>query len=217
MFYMSCIKITRHVAQIIQREEFLMKLTRAMMMFGGPSHRLQSMIQSAARVLDIKISFMYLPDIVLLSFDDAGTGTSHIKFIRQASALDLGKLDDAFSLYWRVRQRCIVLSVCTDVYSYQVIHDKLSVSNASVELDVLMRKKPRYNWPTTIFIGGMCSSAICTVSFGGSFIDALVSFPLGALLVAIQLLSVRNVLYSNVFECALLFFPPCVLLILLAE
>lgn len=111
----------------------------------------------------------------------------------------------------------VLFSPVVLTYSYQVIHDKLSVSNASVELDVLMRKKPRYNWPMTIFIGGMCSAAICTVSFGGSFIDALVSFPLGALLVAIQLLSVRNVLYSNVFECALLFVPPYTLLILLAE
>lgn len=111
----------------------------------------------------------------------------------------------------------VLFSPVVLTYSYQVIHDKLSVSNASVELDVLMRKKPRYNWPMTIFIGGMCSAAICTVSFGGSFIDALVSFPLGALLVAIQLLSVRNVLYSNVFEYALLFVPPYTLLILLAE
>lgn len=95
-------QITRHVAQIIRREEFLMKLTRAMMMFGGPSHRLQAQIQSAARVLDIKLSFMYLPDIVFISFDDDATGTSHIKLIRQASVLDLGKLNDAFALYWKV-------------------------------------------------------------------------------------------------------------------
>lgn len=82
----------------------------------------------------------------------------------------------------------------------QVIHDEISVSEASAELDMLMRKKPVYNWWQLVLIGGMCSAAICTVSFNGSFIDALVSFPLGALLVAIQLLSVRNELYSNVFE-----------------
>lgn len=74
------------------------------------------------------------------------------------------------------------------------------MSKASIELDALMRKKPRYGWAMMVFIGGMCSAAICTVSFGGSFIDALVSFPLGALLVTIQMLGVRNVLYTNVFE-----------------
>ncbi|KIM43997.1 hypothetical protein M413DRAFT_372556 [Hebeloma cylindrosporum] len=174
--------ITRHVAHIIQREEFLMKLTRAMMMFGGPAHRLQSQMMSAARVLDIQMSVLYLPDIVLLSFDDDATGTSHIKLIRQSSAMDLGKLKDAFSLYWKV------------------IHDKLSVSRASLELDVLMKKKPQYNRLQLVFIGGMCSAAICTVSFSGSFIDALVSFPLGAILVLVQIFSVRNVLFTYVFE-----------------
>jgi uncharacterized membrane protein YjjP (DUF1212 family) len=82
----------------------------------------------------------------------------------------------------------------------QVIHDVISVSSANTALDTLMRKKPIYSFPQLIFLGGMCSSSICSVSFNGSFIDSLVSFPLGALLVTIQLLSVRNELYGNVFE-----------------
>lgn len=63
-----------------------------------------------------------------------------------------------------------------------------------------MRKKPMYNWIQLVLIGGMCSASICSVSFKGSFIDSLISFPLGGLLVGIQLLSARNELYSNVFE-----------------
>lgn len=96
-------QITRHVAEIVRRQEFLLKFARAMMMFGGPSHRLQAQIQSTARVLDLEVSCMYLPDVVLISFDDSSTGTSNIKFIRQGSTLDLGKLSDAFLLYWKVR------------------------------------------------------------------------------------------------------------------
>jgi uncharacterized membrane protein YjjP (DUF1212 family) len=79
-----------------------------MMMFGGPSHRLQAQIQSTARVLDLEVSCMYLPDVMLISFDDAGTGTSNIKFIRQSSALDLGKLNDSYELYWKVSLRSYV-------------------------------------------------------------------------------------------------------------
>jgi uncharacterized membrane protein YjjP (DUF1212 family) len=66
-----------------------------------------------------------------------------------------------------------------------------------------MRKDTFYNTWQLILIGGFCSTFICTVSFSGSFIDALVVFPLGALLVAVQLFSVRNELYSNVFEYVL--------------
>ncbi|KAJ7607787.1 hypothetical protein DFH06DRAFT_1018404 [Mycena polygramma] len=174
--------ITRHVAQVIQRQEFILKLTRALMMFGGPSHRLQAQIQATGRVLDLQVNCMYLPDVVLISFDDSSTGTSNLKFIRQGSALELGKLNETYGLYW------------------SVIHDEQSVSEASSTLDALMRKKQEYTWWQLVLTGGMCSASICSVGFNGSFIDSLIVFPLGALLVAIQLLSVRNELYSNVFE-----------------
>lgn len=72
--------------------------------------------------------------------------------------------------------------------------------DASGKLDELMKSPPLYNWWQNVLIGGMCSSAICTVAFTGSFIDALLAFPLGALLVAIQILSSRNQLYLHVFE-----------------
>ncbi|KAF7307719.1 hypothetical protein MKEN_01132000 [Mycena kentingensis (nom. inval.)] len=174
--------ITRHVAQIIQRQEFILKLARCLMMFGAPSHRLQTQIQSTGRVLDIQVNCMYLPDVIIISFDDSSTGTSNLKFIRQGSALNLAKLVELYQIYW------------------SVIHDELSVSEASGTLDTLMRKRQEYSWWQSILIGGMCSATICSVSFNGSFIDSLVVFPLGALLVGIQLLSVRNELYSNVFE-----------------
>lgn len=180
--------ITKHIAQIIQREEFILKLTRAMMMFGSPTHRLQPQIQSAARVLDINLSFLYLPEVALLSFEDTATGTSYVKFIRQPSALDLGKLTDAYRLYWKV------------------IHDKLSVADASASLDTLMLKPPLYHGWQVVLIGGLCSTWICTVSFAGSFIDAVICFPLGAILVVVQMLSVRNILFSHVFEITITMF-----------
>jgi hypothetical protein len=43
--------------------------------------------------------------------------------------------------------------------------------------------------------------SICSISFDGSFIDSVMCIPLGGMLVGIQLLSVWNELYSNIFEC----------------
>ncbi|RDX46358.1 DUF1212-domain-containing protein [Lentinus brumalis] len=174
--------ITRHVAEIVCRQEFILKFTRAMMMFGGPSHRLISQIQATAKVLDLELSCMYLPDVTIISFEDQSTSTSNIKFIRQGSALDIGKLQEAHKLHWKV------------------IHDEISVKDASVELDELMRRKPYYNNWYLVFFGGACSASICSVSFNGSFIDSLMSFPLGCLLILIQIFASRNELYSNVFE-----------------
>ncbi|PCH39674.1 DUF1212-domain-containing protein, partial [Wolfiporia cocos MD-104 SS10] len=176
------IYITRHVAEIVQRQEFILKLARAMMMFGGPTHRLQAQIQATGKVLDIPLSCMYLPDVMLISFDDATTSTSNIKFIRQGSALDIGKLQDAYALYWKV------------------IHDDISVKDASIALDDLMRKPQLYKFWQLVIIGGFCSASICSVSFNGSFVDSLISFPLGCLLIVIQVFAARNELYSNIFE-----------------
>ena len=101
----SLAQITRHVAEIVSRQEFILKLARAMMMFGGPTHRLQAQMQAAGKVLDTPLSCMYLPDVMLISFEDQSTSTSSIKFIRQGSALDIGKLQEANELYWKVRAR----------------------------------------------------------------------------------------------------------------
>ncbi|KAH9021301.1 hypothetical protein EDB85DRAFT_2189706 [Lactarius pseudohatsudake] len=176
------IYITRHISSLISRQTFILKLARAMMMFGGPTHRLQAQMQSTARVLEISLSCLYLPDVMLIAFDDDVTSTSSVKLIRQSSALDLGKVQDAYKIYWRV------------------IHDDMSVTDASAALDALMLSKPLYSPWQLIFFGGMASASICSVSFNGSLIDSLISFPLSALLVAVQILSVRNELYSNVFE-----------------
>ncbi|CAE6360039.1 unnamed protein product [Rhizoctonia solani] len=174
--------ITMHVAEILQRQDFILKLARALMMFGAPSHRLEAQIQATARVLDIQVSCMYLPSVMLFSFGDTATHTSDTKFLKQSSALDLGKLLDAHRIYWRV------------------IHDQLGVGEASQQLDELMKKRVLYKGWITVVIGGFCSAFITPISFKGSFVDALVAFPLGALLVFVQNLSAKNELYSNVFE-----------------
>lgn len=182
MPFLTAFQITMHVAHIIHRQEFILKLARAFLMFGGPSHRIEAQIRETAKILGLNLSTMYLPNIILISFNDVATGTSNIKFVKQGSALNIGKLIDAYALYW------------------SVIHDEIGVSDASSDLDLLMLRRPLYKGWTTVFIGGCCSSFICPIAFNGSFIDALMVFPLGALLVFLQNLSAKNELYSNVFE-----------------
>ncbi|CEH14937.1 PHEROMONE-REGULATED MEMBRANE PROTEIN 10 [Ceraceosorus bombacis] len=175
--------ITMHVAAILQRQEFLLKLARALMMFGAPTHRIETQIQQTARVLEINARCIYLPNLMLLAFGDDATHTSETKFIKQAGGLDLTKLTDMHSIYWNV------------------IHDKIGVEEASSQLDELMRRKPVIGmWPM-VFIGGFCSSFICvgSMGFNGSFIDALVAFPLGMFLVYCQSV-ITTELFSNVFE-----------------
>ncbi|PWZ00952.1 DUF1212-domain-containing protein [Testicularia cyperi] len=175
--------ITMHVAAILQRQEFVLKLARALMMFGAPTHRIETQIQQTARVLEINCRCIYLPNLMLVAFGDETTHTSETRFIKQSSGLDLTKLTDMHTIYWNV------------------IHDKIGVEEASSQLDELMRRKPLIGrWPM-VLVGGFASAFICVgpQGFSGSFIDALMAFPLGAFLVYCQSI-ITTELYSNVFE-----------------
>jgi uncharacterized membrane protein YjjP (DUF1212 family) len=145
-----------------------MKLARALMMsvicchlstriaidvllrrFGSPSHRLETQIQATAKVLEINAQVVYLPGTMLISFGDDATHTSETKFLKQATGLDLGKLLATHNLYWNV------------------VHDKMSVDQASKDLDVLMTTPVYYSWWQTLLIGAMCSAFITIIGFYG--------------------------------------------------
>ncbi|GAA5829999.1 hypothetical protein JCM3766R1_006734 [Sporobolomyces carnicolor] len=174
--------ITQHVAAILERQQYIMKQARAFMMFGAPSHRLEAQMQATARVLEINCQVIYIPGVMLMSFGDAATHTSDIKFLKQANGLDLGKLLTAYTIY------------------YNVVHDRLSVTDASGQLDELMIAPPKYNLWQSLVIGALASAFIQPSAFYGSFIDCLMAMPLGALLVLVQVIVSRNDLYASLFE-----------------
>ncbi|GAA6059552.1 hypothetical protein JCM10212_000608 [Sporobolomyces blumeae] len=178
--------ITAHVAALLERQEFILKLARAFMMFGAPSHRLEAQIQATGRVLDLpNCHCVYLPGVMLINFGDPATGTSDIKFLKQAAGLDFGKLRNAFWIYSRV------------------VRDKMKVTEASARLDELMCSPPKYALWKSVIIGGIASAAIIPSAFYGSFVDMLAVIPLGGLLVIVQVLLARNDLYSSLFEIAI--------------
>ncbi|OAV91395.1 hypothetical protein PTTG_05692 [Puccinia triticina 1-1 BBBD Race 1] len=175
--------ITLHVAAILQRQQFILQLTRALMMFGGPSHRLESQVLATARVLEIDLQVVLIYSICIFSFQDEATHTSETKFIKQSPNVDLGKLTDLATLHW------------------EVVHDKIGVQEASQEISRLMRAPAQYtNWQT-ILIGAMCSAFIGPAAFSASFLDVLISAPLGAGLVAAQLfVANKSDVLSQIFE-----------------
>ncbi|KPV73415.1 uncharacterized protein RHOBADRAFT_29137 [Rhodotorula graminis WP1] len=175
--------IKEHVAAILERQQFILKLARAFMMFGAPSHRLEAQIQATARVLELPhCTAMYLPGVLLVNFGDPATCTSDIKFLKQAAGLDLGKLKASYYVY------------------NKVIRDKVSVADAATQLDDLMTSPPKYSLVKNAVIGGLAGAFIMPSAFNGSFIDCLAAIPLGSLLVIVQVLLARNDMYSSLFE-----------------
>lgn len=109
--------------------------------------------------------------------------TSDLRFIKQGAALDLNRLTQLATLH------------------YEVTHDLIGVQEASVELSNLMRAPPLYSKWRTVLIGGLASVCIAPISFNASFIDLLVSWALGSILVIIQIwVASKSDILSALFE-----------------
>lgn len=53
---------------MIDRQEFLIKLAKTLMTFGAPSHRIESQLIAAARILEVEAEFIHLPSVIICSF-----------------------------------------------------------------------------------------------------------------------------------------------------
>lgn len=176
-------RITIHIAGIISRHRYLLKLCRALMMYGAPTHRLEEYMIMSARVLEIEGQFLYLPSCMIISFDDSTTHTAEVKLVRVAQGVDLGRLRDVHNIY------------------KEVVHDKLGVDEATKKLDEVMSRKPKFNVWFRVFLYGVASACVGPFAFQGRFIDMPFAFILGSLVGILQLVfAPSNELYAHVFE-----------------
>ncbi|PFH58710.1 hypothetical protein XA68_13326 [Ophiocordyceps unilateralis] len=176
-------RITVHIAGIISRHRYLLKLCRALMMYGAPTHRLEEYLTMSARVLEIEGQFLYIPSCMLVSFDDSTTHTTEVKVVRVPQGIDLGKLRDVHNIY------------------KDVVHDKLGVEEATRRLDEVMQRKPKFHTWLRVPVYGIASACVAPFAFEGRFIDLPIAFILGCIVGLLQLVfAPSNELYAHVFE-----------------
>ncbi len=176
-------RIKIHIAEIINRHTYLLKLCRALMTYGAPTHRLEAYMRMSARVLGIEGQFLYLPDTMIISFDDSNTHTTEVKIVRVSQGLDFGRLRDVHEIY------------------KEVVHDRIGVDEATARLDQITASKPKYPVWFRILLYGVASAMVAPFGFEGRYIDMPICFVLGCLVGFLQLyISPSNELYANVFE-----------------
>lgn len=177
------IHITVHIAELLSRQRYLIRLCRALMKYGAPTHRLEEYMRMTARVIQIDGQFLYIPGCMIISFDDASTHTTEVKVVRSSQGIDLGKLADVHEIY------------------KEVIHDVIGVGEAIQRLDEVMMKQSKFHIMFLIFAHGCASASVGPFAFNARPVDIPVAFLLGCLLGVLQLiLSTKSSLYSNVFE-----------------
>lgn len=177
------LRITVHIADILQRQKFIMRMCRALMLFGAPTHRLEEYMTMTSRVLEIDGQFMYLPGCMIVSFGDAATRTSEVHLVKCVQGVNLSKLADTHTIY------------------KSVIHDLVGVEEAASKLEDLLRKKNLYSPWICVFLYGLGSASVCPFAFSGDWYDIPISFGIGLCVGYLQFfLSSMSNLYSSVFE-----------------
>ncbi|RYO76183.1 hypothetical protein DL763_010684 [Monosporascus cannonballus] len=175
-------KITVHIADILQRQKYLIKMCRALMLFGAPTHRLEEYLDMSAKMLEVDSQFLYIPGCMIISFDDPLTHTTEVKIVRTAQGVNLGKLKDVHTIY------------------KEVLHDVISLDEALSRLDAVIKSKDNYSVWLCVLMYGLASTAVSTF-FGARLIDMPVIFVLGSLLGVLQLvIAPMSKTYYTVFE-----------------
>ena len=163
---------------ILTRQQFILKLAKALMTFGAPSHRIESQLSATALVLEVDAQFIHFP-----SFGDMDTRTSETHFVKAGGGLDLGKLHRVHNVY------------------RAVVHDEMDAAEGSKRIHALLTGPMQYNLWQRMAIAFLCSGIIAPLGFGGSFIDGIASGFLGILLSFLQLhVASKSAMYSNIFE-----------------
>ncbi|KAF2035058.1 DUF1212-domain-containing protein [Setomelanomma holmii] len=175
-------RIKIHVANILKRQQYIIRMCRALMLFGAPTHRLEEYLAATAKVLEINSQFLYIPGCMIISFDDVLTHTAEVKIVRTAQGVNLGKLKDTHEIY------------------KEVLHDVISLDEALARLDEVINAKDHHPVWLCVLMYGLASAAV-SVFFKARLIDVPIILVLGCLLGLLQLvISPLSKTYSTVFE-----------------
>ncbi|KAI1495333.1 hypothetical protein F5X96DRAFT_675902 [Biscogniauxia mediterranea] len=177
------IRITMHIAETLSRQRYIIKMCKALMLYGAPTHRLEEYLKMTARVLEIDGQFLYLPGCMIISFDDQSTHTTEVKIVRTTQGIDLGRLKDVHNIY------------------KSVLHDLYSVDEAIENLNTVMAKKDKFHPWLRVLVFGLASASVAPFAFAGRLIDLPLCFFLGCLVGTLQIIAApKSDLYNNVFE-----------------
>ncbi|KAJ2608825.1 pheromone-regulated protein prm10 [Coemansia sp. RSA 1365] len=158
------------IAQILEKQDFLMHLTRAWHAFGSPVHRMESSLMEVARYLDIDACFFTIPGLTLISFGDPDTHSSETHIVRASNGYDMHRLEQANRISWRLRK------------GEATVHESIR------DIESLMAAPPLFSWYLRIFFCFMQSFFVSATLFHGSWKEAAISGVMGMMVGVFEIL-----------------------------
>lgn len=176
------IRITFAVADILQRQDYVLRLARSMIRFGAPSHRLEDAIDHTAKTLELNLQCIYLPNVMIVAFTDYETHTSETHLLKCSAGLNMYK-------FAQVHQ---ILKLVT--------HSSMPVEEAIMKLDAINTEKDL--WPRWAIILSYALASFCTATmfYKGSWVDAGVAMMIGTLVGLMSWLSEKVPSYAHICE-----------------
>ncbi|KAF9354355.1 hypothetical protein BGX26_007808 [Mortierella sp. AD094] len=175
-------RITFAVADILQRQDYVLRLARAMIKYGAPSHRLEEAIDHTARTLELNMQCVYMPNVMIVAFTDYETHTSETHLLKVSAGLNMHK-------FAQVHQ---ILKMVT--------HSSMPVEEAIMKLDAINTEKDI--WPRWAIILSFAIASFCTAPmfYKGDWVDALVACALGVFVGLMSWLSEHLPSYAHICE-----------------
>lgn len=136
--------------------KFIIEVARCFLAFGAPAHRLEAQLTSAARILDVQAEFLLLPNVVFISFHDAGEG-SGLHVIKRLGNISLSQLRATHSTYRRV------------------VNLEATPEQGWRSLVIIQHSHPPYTDTIRCSIAFLCGAVITLLAFDGSFLDAVIA------------------------------------------
>ncbi|KAI7898259.1 uncharacterized protein BX663DRAFT_525723 [Cokeromyces recurvatus] len=176
------IKITFEIANILQRHEFLLKLVKCLMLYGAPAHRLEYILREVSKTLGVQAEYVYIPNVMFLTFFDPATHTTETHFVRSSQSFDMHKLGEIFRL------------------ERLVSHGEVTVDEALEFIDKVTNEPPFFPIWLNPFIYALASFCACVMFYGGQFKEGGLSAALAIIFATYELFTGRYISFQPIWE-----------------
>ncbi|KAI9477649.1 pheromone-regulated protein prm10 [Coemansia sp. RSA 990] len=182
------------IAQVLEKQDFIMHLARAWHAFGSPVHRMEANLLTVANYLNIDACFFSVPGLTLISFGDPDTHSSETHIVRASDGYDMYRLEQVNRI------------------SRQLRKGKASVHESIRDIEKLMAKPPVFTWYWRLGFSFIQSFFVSMTLFHGTWREAALAGGLGIFVGAFELISSR---YQTA-GCLLNVVPPLIVALITA-
>ncbi|KAF9104223.1 hypothetical protein BGX27_010191 [Mortierella sp. AM989] len=175
-------ELTEAVAEILQRQDLLIRLCKSFIRYGAPSHRIEQAMDAMCKTFEIDGSFAFLPGLMMISFGDSDTHTSETHLIKCAQGFEMGRLAQVHRI------------------ARALVNGDMEPEEGLATLKAVNNQKPLYNMWIMLASFAILSGLIAPLVFKGSWHDMLAGTGLGGVVGLTTLMASQYSVYSSVFE-----------------